>query len=132
RRSEGAWWPRETFTIRGILSQAAAVQAVQGIAGSRNMQFVPYASWRAFRALDNRVPLRPTFTSDLADAHAGLDAKIVVRESLVVDSTVNPDFAQVESDEPQSVVNQRFEVFFPERRPFFTENANYFDLPLIG
>jgi hypothetical protein len=56
-----------------------------------------------------------------------VDAKAVIRDALTVDMTVNPDFSQVESDEPQVTVNQRFEVFFPEKRPFFIENAGYFD-----
>ncbi|MFB3139952.1 MAG: DUF5916 domain-containing protein, partial [Candidatus Acidiferrales bacterium] len=50
--------------------------------------------------------------------------------SLVVDVTVNPDFSQVESDEPQITTNQRFEFFFPEKRPFFLENANFFQTPI--
>ena len=59
----------------------------------------------------------------------GVDAKAVVKDSVTVDLTVNPDFSQVESDEPQVTVNQRFEVFFPEKRPFFIENSSYFDTP---
>src|SRR4029453_2582419 len=46
------------------------------------------------------------------------------------DFTANPDFSQVESDEPQVTINQRFEVFFPEKRPFFLENADYFQTPI--
>jgi len=42
---------------------------------------------------------------------------------------MNPDFSQVESDEPQVTLNQRFEVVYPEKRPFFMENASYFTLP---
>ena len=49
--------------------------------------------------------------------------------SLTLDATVNPDFSQVESDEPQVTANQRYEVFFPEKRPFFLENSDYFDTP---
>ncbi len=49
----------------------------------------------------------------------------------MLDTTINPDFAQVESDEPQNTINQRFEVFFPEKRPFFLENSNFFEAPLI-
>jgi len=130
RRSEGVWWPRETLTIRGLLSQAAALDAPTGITGNRNLQLVPYGSWRAIRAIDQRIPAEPMLTSSLSDAKVGGDAKFVVRNSVVIDATANPDFAQIESDEPQSIVNQRFEVFFPERRPFFTENGNYFALPL--
>lgn len=48
----------------------------------------------------------------------------------MLDVTANPDFSQVESDEPQITANQRFEVFFPEKRPFFLENANYFRTPI--
>src|SRR5438093_716066 len=45
-------------------------------------------------------------------------------------TTINPDFSEVESNEPQVTINQRFEVFFPEKRPFFIENASLFQTPL--
>jgi hypothetical protein len=61
---------------------------------------------------------------------AGLDAKFVLHDSFVLDATINPDFSQVESDQPQITVNQRFAVFFPEKRPFFLENSNYFTSPI--
>jgi len=46
------------------------------------------------------------------------------------DVTLNPDFSQVESDDPQLTVNQRFAVFFPEKRPFFIENAGVLAAPI--
>ena len=58
-----------------------------------------------------------------------LDAKMVIKDAFTLDVTVNPDFSQVESDEPQVTVNQRFEVYFPEKRPFFMENAGFFKTP---
>ena len=60
---------------------------------------------------------------------SGLDAKMVLKDALTLDMTLNPDFSQVESDEPQVTVNQRYEVFFPEKRPFFMEHASYFSTP---
>jgi len=55
----------------------------------------------------------------------GLDAKISLSSSLNLDLTVNPDFSQVEVD--RQVTNlSRFELFFPERRQFFLENADLF------
>ena len=48
----------------------------------------------------------------------------------MLDATANPDFSQIESDDPQVTVNQRFEVQFPEKRPFFLENSNYFLTPI--
>lgn len=55
----------------------------------------------------------------------GLDAKIAVSSALSLDLTINPDFSQVEVD--RQVTNlDRFELFFPERRQFFLENADLF------
>ena len=47
-----------------------------------------------------------------------------------MDVAINPDFSQVETDDPQVTANQRFEVFFPERHPFFLENASFFQTPI--
>lgn len=58
-------------------------------------------------------------------ANAGADAKIAITPGLNLDLTVNPDFSQVEVD--RQVTNlDRFEIFFPERRQFFLENADLF------
>src|SRR5258708_19785697 len=96
------------------------------------MQFIPYLESRTYRTLDTRDPTQPKFDSASFQGKAGLDSKFVFHDSLVLDATINPDFAQVESDEPQNTVNQRFEVFFPEKRPFFLENSNFFEAPLIA
>jgi hypothetical protein len=58
---------------------------------------------------------------------AGGDAKIGLSASLTLDLTVNTDFAQVEVDEEQ-VNLTRFALFFPEKRPFFLENAGTFSM----
>jgi len=49
--------------------------------------------------------------------------------NMVVDATVNPDFSQVESDEGQVTINERFALFFPEKRPFFLEGIELFNTP---
>ncbi len=59
-----------------------------------------------------------------------MDAKFVIHDHFVLDLTANPDFSQVESEDPQITVNQRFEVYFPEKRPFFLENEDYFRTPI--
>ena len=57
---------------------------------------------------------------------AGLTLKYGITSDLVVDATINPDFSQVEADAQQIEVNQRFPVFYPEKRPFFLEgNENF-------
>ena len=58
---------------------------------------------------------------------SGCDVKWGVRADLTLDATFNTDFAQVEADE-QQVNLTRFPLFFPEKRPFFLENAHTFQL----
>ena len=58
----------------------------------------------------------------------GVSTKIGLTPTVTLDATINPDFSQVESDAFQVQVNQRFPVFFPEKRPFFMEGAGIFTL----
>jgi len=130
RDNEFSFYPRITANTQGFLTQESEMDGMRNISPGRNMQFIPYGSLRSFRALDDRPGGVPQFVGKSFEPRAGLDSKIVFKDWLVFDSTINPDFAQVESDEPQTTVNQRFEVFFPEKRPFFLENASYFDTPI--
>ena len=130
RNSEHSFFPVNTNRIQGMLTQEGTLNGFQEISPSRNMQFIPYTSVGAFRALDERDPAGDRFTGKHVAPKEGLDSKLVIKDSLVLDTTINPDFGQIESDDPQVTVNQRFEVFFPEKRPFFQENANFFQTPL--
>jgi hypothetical protein len=130
RNSEHSFFPQNSNRIQGMLTKEGTINGLQEISPGRNMQFIPYTSVGAFRALDERDPAADRFTGKHAEAKAGLDSKLVIKDSLVLDATINPDFGQIESDDPQVTVNQRFEVFFPEKRPFFQENSNFFQTPL--
>src|SRR5919106_1668393 len=85
--------------------------------------------WRgAFDAGAKRPSGRKDYLTrtDVAfDGDAGADAKVGITPSLTLDLTLNTDFAQVEADEEQ-VNLTRFALFFPEKRPFFLENAQLF------
>ena len=124
--SEEAFWPGITHRINGFSSQFGALDGVSGVSPGRNVQFIPYGTFAGARVLDEDSGRR----ADQTDVRGGVDAKVVLRDKLTVDATVNPDFSQVESDEPQVTINQRYEVFFPEKRPFFLENADYFQTPI--
>jgi hypothetical protein len=130
RENEDDFWPPISRTVEGRLGQAATGRGLEGISPGRNMQFIPYGVLRSFHALDTRDPSNPFFSNRTAEGRIGLDSKFIFHDNLVLDLTANPDFSQVESDEPQVTVNQRFEVFFPEKRPFFQENADYFRTPI--
>jgi len=66
------------------------------------------------------------------DASIGLSGKYGITSTITADATVNPDFSQVESDAFQVEVNQRYPVFFSEKRPFFMENAGIFNVAGVG
>lgn len=63
--------------------------------------------------------------------NAGLSFKYGLSSSVTAEATLNPDFSQVESDAFQVEVNQRYPVFYSEKRPFFMEGINSFDFGLI-
>ena len=86
-----------------------------------NISFIPYIT--ANTSTDNEVEPVEQNTG----FQAGFDAKIAITPSLNLDLTVNPDFSQVEVDD-QIINLTRFEFQFPERRQFFLENSDLFDL----
>jgi hypothetical protein len=128
RYGEDSYWPRYTLAIEGRLNQTALLEGIRGISPGRNVQLVPFVFHRSFRREEGAAGLPPDVVDDDETA-IGLDAKFVLRDALVLDVTANPDYSQVEADEPQVTANERFEVFFPERRPFFLENADVFATP---
>jgi hypothetical protein len=129
RSNEWANWPHVSWRLRpSWAGQFGAMTGIRDISPARNMQLIPYAGFSNLRYLMSPFESGLQYKTE-NDFRAGLDAKMVLRDSLTLDMTLNPDFSQVESDSPQVTINQRFEVFFPEKRPFFIENADYFQTP---
>lgn len=86
----------------------------------RNISIIPYVGGGIVRDFEDETQTKADGTWDI-----GGDAKIAVTSGLNLDLTINPDFSQVEVD--RQVTNlSRFEIFFPERRQFFLENADLF------
>jgi len=128
RNNEWSNWPYLTWRLMpSWQGQFGDLNGIHDISPGRNIQLIPYAG---FSRASYWNPMKSGLQYDTEnDFRAGLDAKMVLRDSLTLDMTLNPDFSQVESDSPQVTINQRFEVFFPEKRPFFMENADYFQTP---
>ena len=113
RNNEIAWWPYITRRKRPrFVGQFGHLNGLENISPGRNVQITPYAMASGSHYLDQPAGLTPSLQTD-AIFRGGVDAKVVIKDSLVLDMTVNPDFSQVESDEPQVTVNQRYQVFFP-------------------
>lgn len=123
RLNEEVFWPLVSKRVRGLVPQFATATGLSGISPGSNIQVTPYGAFA-----DARVG-----EADAAEVareqRYGVDAKIGLGNAFVLDLAGNPDFSEVESDDPQVTVNERFEVFFPERRPFFVENAGFFGTP---
>lgn len=126
RTNEEAYWPHITKRVKGFVPQFAPLAGLAQISPGRNVQLNPYSMLARARVFDSHIPGH----LNQGDERIGTDAKMVVRDALTLDATVTPDFSQVETDDPQVTVNQRFEVQFPEKRPFFLENAGYFLTPV--
>ena len=90
----------------------------------RNLKLLPYA-------LGETTEKPALGQARDTTATAGGDLKWSVTPSLALDASVNTDFAQVEADE-QQVNLDRFSLFYPEKRPFFLENAGQFTLGSPG
>jgi hypothetical protein len=125
RLSEESFWPPYSISVDGRLNQTAMLTGIRNVSPGSNTQITPFVFARNVDALDNRALGGPKFQTE-SEYDVGVDAKFVFNDSWVLDLTLNPDFSQVESDEPQVTVNERFEVQYPERRPFFVENADFF------
>ncbi len=126
--NEQSFWPFVTQKVQGFNQQLATATGIQDISPGRNIWLTPYGAFTQSHYLDTPENNEPAFRSRQI-LRGGLDAKAVIHDSLTLDLTLNPDFSQVESDDPQVTVNQRYEVQFPEKRPFFLENNSYFLTP---
>ena len=120
RNNEMSVWPFLSHAgMPQFVGQFAPIEIDEDISPGRNLQFIPYGlgSW------DNYLDPAAGFQQQ-AEHHVGLDAKAVIHDALTLDMALNPDFSEIGSDDPKVQVNQRYEVIFPERRPFFLENAS--------
>ena len=120
RKNERAFWapiPRQFNLYR--LSLAGSLTGVQTPA-LKNLRITPYVLGNALES--GVIPADSEFLGEV-----GGDLKYSLTPSLTLDATVNTDFAQVEVDD-QQVNLDRFNLFFPEKRPFFLENAGFFSV----
>jgi hypothetical protein len=120
RRNETSFWAplSRQYSIQR-LSLAGRLTGVE-VRAQRNLQLTPYVLGST-----RQDGMRPSGSTSFGDV--GADVKYGITPSLTLDVTYNTDFAQVEVDE-QQVNLDRFNLFFPEKRPFFLENSGLFNV----
>jgi hypothetical protein len=110
-----------------LVCQYPPAAGFTSVATGHNVELVPTVT-------ADRTDRRPGLEQPLADGdeevEAGLTARWGITPNVTLLGAVNPDFSQVEADAAQLEVNERFALFFPEKRPFFLEGADYFSTPI--
>jgi hypothetical protein len=125
----------------GILNQSGHLTGLENIATERTIEVIPSLTLsetgKRMRTLPaSALESDPTlvdhgrFLNRPLEADPGLTAKFVISPAMTLDFALNPDFAQVEADQTVVTANQRFPIFFEEKRPFFLEGVDIFQTPL--
>ncbi len=119
--------PRDR-NINCILCQFNKITGFENISPGVNLQITPTLT-------ANRTDVRPDFPDgpmEAGEIHAdpGVTLRWGVTPNMTFNAAVNPDFSQVEADVAQLEVNTRFALYYPEKRPFFLEAADFFLTPI--
>lgn len=125
-----SWMPiaRDISSLR----QIGKITGLTDIKTERNIEVVPSItlSESGERISESLQPTGSRIVNHPIKKDIGVSVKYQVTPNVTLDAAVNPDFAEVESDAPVVRANERFPIFFPEKRPFFLEGIDYFRTPL--
>ena len=124
RLGEEDFWVMVPRTESGFVTHFGELRGLYNVRPRRNVQFYPYTVSRL-----RRTPTRSDNISTAREFDVGFDVKYGLSTNVILDGTFNPDFGQVESD-PAVLNLTTFEVFFPEKRPFFLEGTEIFNYSL--
>jgi len=115
-------------SVNCYLCQFQKIQGLEGAEPGRDLEVVPTLTALQSSTTDDAgfVPL----SSDSVDTEVGLNVRWGITPDLTANLAINPDFSQVEADVAQLDINNQFALFFPEKRPFFLEGADYFRTPV--
>ncbi len=113
RTGEIIVWPPMSRSIPGLLTQGKEIKISGEVEKGKNFELMPI-----FTSLKSK--------GDRIDPQPGANFKWGISSDLTLDLTLNPDFSQIEADAPQVEFNQRFALYYTEKRPFFLEGMEIF------
>src|SRR6266404_5154642 len=134
-------WMPNSRDISSQLSQEGHLTGLEGISTERTLEVIPSLTLSETGKRVNALSLAqmaadPTLLDPgrilnrPIKADIGLTAKYGLTPTVTLDLAINPDFAQVEADQTVVTANQRFPIFFEEKRPFFLEGIDIFQTPI--
>jgi len=116
RKNEEIYWHPRSRDVNGFLIQAGKIEIQGPLEKGKNFEVMP--------VMTASKQDKDKFLPDL-----GANLKYGITSDLTADLAINPDFSQIEADIPQVDVNQRYALYYPEKRPFFLEGKDIFDTP---
>ncbi|HJS51603.1 MAG TPA: carbohydrate binding family 9 domain-containing protein [Pyrinomonadaceae bacterium] len=133
-------WMPDDRNISGFLIKSGRITGMDGIKFERTLELVPSITGSQTGRRTQVFDMAPgqNFGSMVGDRWVnnpikqdiGITVKYTLSPNVTLDAAYNPDFAEIEADSPVITANQRFPIFFQEKRPFFLESAEIFQTPL--
>ncbi|MBX3288689.1 MAG: carbohydrate binding family 9 domain-containing protein [Acidobacteria bacterium] len=124
-------WMPEDRNVSGFLIQHGKITGMDEIKYERTLEITPSIT---VSETGRRVPALEVvdgrFFNQPVKADIGLTLKYTISPNITLDAAFNPDFAEIEADAPVVTANQRFPIFFQEKRPFFLEGSDIFSTPI--
>ncbi len=117
----------QSRTVRGRVSQFGQLQGIEINGTARRLEILPFVASEFHR--EDAEEGNPFFDGTKLSQRFGLDVRAGLGTAFSLDATVNPDFGQVEVD-PEVINLTAFETFFPEKRPFFVQDAQILSFAL--
>ncbi len=142
-------WMPDDRSISGFLIKHGRITGLDEIKWERTLEIVPSVTLSETGSRKRTLPISATaingfhrlfnpnglqdpgrFVNDPIKYDIGVNLKYTITPNITLDAAINPDFAEIEADAPVVAANQRFPIFFQEKRPFFLEGADTFQSPL--
>ena len=143
-------WLPDDRNVSGFLIKHGKIAGLDEIKYERTLEIVPsvtfsqtgnrkttipnsgYSRFGRYDPIFNPIGLQDPgrFVNDPIKPEYGVNLKYTLSPNVTLDAAINPDFAEIEADAPVVTANQRFPIFFEEKRPFFLEGKEIFDSPL--
>ncbi|QQS34085.1 MAG: carbohydrate binding family 9 domain-containing protein [Acidobacteriota bacterium] len=132
-------WLPDDRNVAGFLIKHGKITGLDDVKYERTLEVVPSVTLSQTGRRTRTIPrnqLLPgvidqgRFVNQPIKHDIGVTLKYTISPSVTLDAAINPDFAEIEADAPVVTANQRFPIFFEEKRPFFLEGADIFRSPL--
>jgi hypothetical protein len=142
-------WLPDDRNVSGFLIKHGKITGLDGIKYERTLEVAPSITISETGSRKRTIPISTAnavgydpiffpiglldtnkFVNDPIKTELGVNLKYTVSPNITLDATINPDYAEIEADAPVVTANQRFPIFFQEKRPFFLEGKEIFEAPL--